>query len=116
MLLGGVVLGLVVGKPLGVILASMIALRTRIGLLPVGMTMRHIVVLGMVAGVGFTMSLFIAQLAFLDGPTLAVAKLGVLVASGAAAMIALIVGRLTLSRVADDAAATADEAESSNVL
>jgi NhaA family Na+:H+ antiporter len=107
-------LGLMVGKPVGVLLASWLALRMRVATLPAGMSLRHLVVLGVVAGVGFTMALFIAQLAFTDARLLAAAKLGVLVASGGAAICALVLGRLLLSPArAATGAATADEAETS---
>ncbi len=110
----GVTLGLVVGKPLGVLLASWLTLRLRLGTLPAGMTLRHLVVLGTVAGVGFTMALFIAPLAFVDLHLLAAAKLGVLAASAAAAVLALLFGRMLLAPVtAEGVAMTADEAESS---
>jgi NhaA family Na+:H+ antiporter len=110
----GVAVGLVVGKPVGVLLGCWLALRLRIAALPVGMSFRHLVVLGVVAGVGFTMALFIAQLAFVDVKLLAAAKIAVLVASGGAALGGLIVGRLLLAPVEiAAAAATADEAESS---
>lgn len=88
--------GLVVGKPVGILLACWLTLRLRIGVLPAGMTLRHLAVLGVVAGVGFTMALFIAQLAFADPRLLAAAKLGVLAASGGAALLALILGRTLL--------------------
>ncbi|MCC6406433.1 MAG: Na+/H+ antiporter NhaA [Planctomycetes bacterium] len=108
--------GLLVGKLLGVLVASWLTLRLRIGMLPVGVTFRHLVVLGVVAGVGFTMSLFIAQLAFTDAKLLAAAKLGVLAASGGAAVLGLVLGRLLLAPVpAAGVAPTADEAESSTV-
>jgi NhaA family Na+:H+ antiporter len=78
------------------------------------MTLRHLVVLGVVAGVGFTMALFIAQLAFTDARLLAAAKLGVLSTSGGATILGLGLGRALLSPVTTaDAAQTADEAESS---
>ncbi len=110
--LSGVILGLVVGKPVGVLLASALTLRLGVATLPAGMTYRHLVVLGAVAGVGFTMSLFVAQLAFSDLALLAAAKVGVLGASVAAAVLALVLGRTLLSPVmAPGAAATADEAE-----
>jgi NhaA family Na+:H+ antiporter len=110
----GVAIGLVVGKPVGVLFMSWLALRLRIGTLPAGMAVRHLVVLGVVAGVGFTMALFIAQLAFTDARLLAAAKLGVLAASGAAAVLGLVLGRLLLAPVtAAGAALTADEAEDS---
>ena len=109
----GVAVGLIVGKPIGVLLASWLTLRLRIGTLPAGMTLRHLVVLGVVAGVGFTMALFIAQLAFTDARLLAAAKLGVLAASGGAAILGLVLGRLLLAPVGTARAAqTADEAES----
>jgi NhaA family Na+:H+ antiporter len=71
-------------------------------------------VLGVVAGVGFTMALFIAQLAFADARLLAAAKIGVLVASGGAAICGLIIGRLLLSPMSTThTPANADEAEGS---
>lgn len=112
-----VVIGLVIGKPLGVLGASVLTLRLGIGRLPVGMKLPHLVVLGVVAGVGFTMALFIAQLAFADPQLLAAAKLGVLAASGAASVLGLVLGRMFLQPVeVPGAAVTADEAESSTAL
>jgi Na+:H+ antiporter, NhaA family len=110
-----VAVGLVVGKPIGVLIASWIMLRLKLGTLPLGMRLRHLVVLGVVAGVGFTMALFVAQLAFSEQRSLlAAAKLGVLVASGCAAILGLVLGRLLLAPVGKSGAAqTADEAESS---
>ncbi len=108
-----VAVGLMVGKPVGVLLASWLTLRFRIGALPAGMGVRHLIVLGVVAGVGFTMALFIAALAFTDARLLAAAKLGVLIASGGAAVLSLVLGRVLLSSVeVEGAAKTADEAES----
>jgi NhaA family Na+:H+ antiporter len=108
-----VAVGLIVGKPIGVLLASWVTLRLRIGSLPPGISLRNLVVLGVVAGVGFTMALFIAQLAFTD-KLLPAAKLGVLVASGGAAIFGILLGRLLLPPVgATCAAQTADKAESS---
>jgi len=91
-----VAIGLIVGKPVGVLLASWFALRLRIAALPAGMSLQYLVVLGVVAGVGFTMALFIAQLAFADARLLAAAKMGVLVASSGSAICAIILGRLLL--------------------
>lgn len=110
-----VIVGLVVGKPLGVLAISWIAVRSRVCTLPAGMTLRHLVVLGVVAGVGFTMALFIAALAFTDAQQLAAAKLGVLMASGGAAILALVLGRMLLAvpTASDGAAATAEAAEQS---
>jgi Na+:H+ antiporter, NhaA family len=71
------------------------------------------VVLGMVAGVGFTMSLFVAQLAFPTAALLQTAKLATIVGSGVAALLALGAARLLPSTVAAGAAATVEEAEQS---
>jgi NhaA family Na+:H+ antiporter len=78
----GVLLGLVVGKPLGVLLASWIALKTGIATLPEGATWRQIVGVSVLCGIGFTMSLFIGNLAFSGREEQLVAtKVGILVAS-----------------------------------
>lgn len=113
--LGGAAVGLVLGKPIGVLAASALTLRLGLATLPMGLSTRHLVVLGAVAGVGFTMSLFIAQLAFGDPILLAPAKLGILCASGVASAMALILGRALLPGASSviGAAVTADEAESS---
>jgi NhaA family Na+:H+ antiporter len=112
-----VAVGLVIGKPIGILCASWLVLRSGVGTLPMGVGMRHLIVLGAVAGVGFTMALFIAQLAFADPTLLAAAKLGVLGASGGAAVIGLILGRQLLPRrTMVGAARTADEAEGSTEL
>jgi len=106
--------GLVLGKPIGVLLASWLTLRLGLGTLPTGMSLRHVLVLGVVAGIGFTMALFIAQLAFIDPGLLAAAKLGVLVASAVAVVLGLALGRMVLQPVViPGTAETADEAESS---
>ncbi len=111
----GVVAGLVIGKPLGVLAACALAPRLGVAQLPRGVDIRGLVVVGMVAGVGFTMALFIAALAFPADPTLhGVAKLGVLVASAIAAIGAFAYGRLALPAAPSaGAAATAHEAEAS---
>jgi NhaA family Na+:H+ antiporter len=112
-----VAIGLVVGKPFGIVLVCLVTVRLGISRLPVGVTTAHLVVLGVVAGVGFTMALFIAQLAFVDQRLLAAAKMGILTASGAAGALALVLGRLFLSKThATNAAKTADDAEASSEL
>jgi len=115
--IAAVSLGLVLGKPIGVLVACSVVLRSRLATLPRGIGTAHLAVLGVVAGVGFTMALFVAQLAFVDSRLLAAAKLGILVASGGAAVISLVLGRLLLSTVeVPGAAQTADEAECSTAL
>jgi Na+:H+ antiporter, NhaA family len=112
--LSGVALGLLAGKPLGVLLACRVMLSLGLGALPRGIGWRHLPVLGVVAGIGFTMALFVAQLGFTDPALLSAAKLGVLAASAAAGVIGLALGRLTLgTATVAGAARTADEAERS---
>jgi NhaA family Na+:H+ antiporter len=90
----GIILGLVLGKPLGIVLASAVAVRTKVCELPQDLHWRHIVLLGCLGGIGFTMSIFIANLAFADSALLATAKSAVLVASTLAALVALVGGRV----------------------
>jgi NhaA family Na+:H+ antiporter len=77
----GVVLGLVIGKPLGVTLAALAVVRLGLGRLPDGVGTRHVLGVGAVAGIGFTVAIFIAELAFTDPAVVDLAKIGVLVAS-----------------------------------
>jgi NhaA family Na+:H+ antiporter len=81
----GVVLGLVVGKPLGIMTASALAVRLRLGVLPDGIRLRHLAGVSLIAGIGFTVSLFVADLAF-AGVLLGEAKVAILAASLVAAV------------------------------
>jgi len=90
----GVVVGLVVGKLVGISLATWIAVRTGLSRLPRGASWTHVVGLAAIAGIGFTVSLFITGLAFDDPVVIADAKLGILAASS----IAAIIGTLVLLR------------------
>lgn len=85
----GVVLALVLGKPLGVIGASWLAVRLGWCRLPPGVSWPGVCLVGLLAGIGFTMSIFIATLAFDEANLLNAAKLGVLLASLAAAVLGL---------------------------
>jgi len=90
----GVLLGLVLGKPIGIVLASWLTVRLGWCQLPPDATWRGVLVVGCLGGIGFTMSIFVANLAFESEPLLNAAKLGVLAGSGCAAVIGLIVGKL----------------------
>jgi Na+:H+ antiporter, NhaA family len=111
----GVTLGLVLGKPLGVLIVSFLCVKLGLASLPRGVSWGQTSVVGVVAGIGFTMAIFIAQLAFPGGGSvLEAAKLGILAASGFAAVAGLVLGRLVLPKqVAAEAAQTVAEAESS---
>ena len=80
-----IVLGLVVGKPIGMVGASALAVRLGIAVKPPGYSWRQLWGAGALAGIGFTMSLFIAGQAFPDPATFAAAKVAVFSASGIAA-------------------------------
>ncbi len=84
-----VILALVVGKPLGVILASGLLVKSKLCQLPDDVTWSGVILVGLLAGIGFTMSIFIAALAFDDASLLSAAKLSVLCASAAAAALGL---------------------------
>ncbi len=83
----GVAVGLVVGKLVGVSLFTWIGVKTKLSTLPRGATMTHVVGLAAVAGIGFTVSLFITGLAFDDRLLIDEAKIGILGASAVAAVI-----------------------------
>ena len=76
----GIVTGLVVGKIVGILGATALALRLRAGRLPPGVGTRHLVGAAALGGIGFTVSLFVADLS-LTGAGLAEAKIGILAAS-----------------------------------
>jgi NhaA family Na+:H+ antiporter len=82
----GVILGLVIGKPLGVTLFSWIAVKSGLARLPAFISWRQLFSASWLAGIGFTMSLFIAGAAFIDINLLNNAKIGILVASLVAAV------------------------------
>ena len=95
----GILLGLVVGKPAGIVLFSWFAVRAGLGALPSGVRMSHVLGIGMLGGIGFTMALFVGDLAFANDEDLAAAKLGILTASTLAALLGL--GVLARSGAAD---------------
>lgn len=89
---GGVTLGLMIGKPVGIFAVSWLAARSGLAALPAGVQWPQIGVVGIVGGIGFTMALFIAQLAFSPGPLLETAKLAILCGSGLAGILSLFAG------------------------
>lgn len=83
----GIILGLFVGKPLGIMVLCWLAVAMKIATLPLGVTWRHILGAGMLGGIGFTMAIFIANLAYASSQTtLEHAKLAILVASALSAI------------------------------
>ena len=91
----GVLLGLVVGKPLGIMTAVAVAVRLKIGALPAGVRLKHLSGISLIAGIGFTVSLFVADLSF-EGALLGEAKVAILTASALAAALGSLLVRLTV--------------------
>lgn len=89
----GILFGLAVGKPLGITLMSWIAVRLGIADMPGNITIHHIIGASFLAGIGFTMALFIANLAFIDESQLNAAKIGILAASALAGIAGYIILR-----------------------
>ncbi|MES1944543.1 Na+/H+ antiporter NhaA [Salinisphaera sp. PC39] len=87
----GVGLGLLVGKPLGIVACAWLAARLSRAKLPVGVTWPAMIGLGLLAGVGFTVALFLTSLAFSGQTLVAAARLGVMAGSFAAAIAGLAV-------------------------
>ncbi len=101
---GGVMLGLMLGKTLGIAGAAWLAARLGVARLPEGATWGMMVAIASIAGIGFTVSLFVAELAFPSGALQDSAKVGVLAAS----LVAAIIGGLGLRRACRPAAVPVD--------
>ncbi len=98
----GIFLGLVVGKPLGIFLLSYLVVRIGWGELPPGASWKALFGVACLGGIGFTMSIFIDNLAFGDPGFVATGKIAVLVASGTAALVGLLYMRILLKRRPED--------------
>ncbi len=90
----GVALGLLLGKPLGILFFSWLAVRLKLCDLPSGSSWSDVLGVGILAGIGFTMSMFITNLAYVDAARIANAKVGIFAAS----ILAGVIGYLLLSR------------------
>ena len=91
----GIILGLILGKTIGISFLTYLAVKLKLSTLPTRSTWKHIIGLGMLGGIGFTMSIFIALLSFDDPAVQSQAKFSILVAS----LIAGISGYLYLNRI-----------------
>jgi len=94
----GIVLGLFLGKQVGITLTSLVAVKTRQAELPPGVTLAQLYGASILGGIGFTMSIFVAGLAFEEGPLLAAAKLGILAASAISGVVGFVVLKVILAR------------------
>jgi NhaA family Na+:H+ antiporter len=90
----GVTLGLLLGKPLGIGLATFAAVKAKVAPLPRESTRSQVVGVAATGGIGFTVALFIAELAFTQHPTeLEEAKLGIVIGSALAALVGFLLLR-----------------------
>jgi NhaA family Na+:H+ antiporter len=94
----GIFFGLVIGKPLGVLIASLAAKRLKAAEFPEGVNKSSLLATGSAAGIGFTVAIFIANLAFDDAQTQDVAVLAVIVASATSALLSVILFRTLAKR------------------
>jgi NhaA family Na+:H+ antiporter len=94
----GILLGLVLGKPIGIVGAALLMRATGLARLPEGMDARSTIGLGLLCGIGFTMSLFIASLAYSDPVFYEEAVLGVLLASVVSAVLGYVWLRPALAK------------------
>lgn len=88
----GTLLGLIVGKPLGVLIFACLGERLHIAIKPTGLHYGHISAIGIIAGIGFTISMFVANLAYTTSEQIVLAKISILIAS----LIAIILGAIAL--------------------
>jgi NhaA family Na+:H+ antiporter len=105
----GIAAGLFLGKPVGIVGAAALGIGLKLASLPRRVTMLQIVGAGALAGIGFTMSLFIAELAFGAGPMLDSAKIAIYAASTASALAGYLVLRFACP--AGEATSTPAEGE-----
>ncbi|WP_185211491.1 Na+/H+ antiporter NhaA [Sphingobacterium mizutaii] len=89
----GISLGLLVGKPIGILLTSFLCTKAKLSSLPEGSSWKHIIGVGLLAGIGFTMSIFIAILSFSNPDHVSEAKLSILLTS----LLAGVFGYLALN-------------------
>lgn len=105
----GIILGLFLGKQLGIFSASWIAIRMRMASLPSGVGLGEIYGASILCGIGFTMSFFVANLAFRGSELMETAKLSILIGS----FLSLVAGFIVLYAVSSRTAGHSDQAESS---
>ena len=86
----GIFAGLMIGKPLGVIFFSFIAVTIGVSTLPRGLKWKHVVGVGFLAGIGFTMSIFITLLAYTDKTIITESKISILLASLSSGIIGFV--------------------------
>ncbi len=92
----GIILGLVVGKVVGIVGASWVMIKSGVSKLPTGSNWHHIIGVGMLAGIGFTVSIFVTELAFDQQQLIAVSKLSIFLASIVSGILGFVVVWVTI--------------------
>jgi NhaA family Na+:H+ antiporter len=100
----GVIAGLVIGKPVGIVLFSWLAVRLGIAIKPRAITWHHVAGVGVLGGIGFTISLFVSELAFRDHDVADAARVGILFGSITAGILGYFVLKAVLPPPRDGAA------------
>lgn len=95
----GIVLGLLIGKPVGIFLMSWLSVKSNLCQLPEGARWIQIIGVGLLAGIGFTMSIFIALLSFIHPEQIAVAKFSILTASTLAGALGFLLLKMTSKKI-----------------
>lgn len=94
----GIFFGLLLGKPIGIYLFSMLSVKCKLAILPEGVNRHQLLAMGILAGIGFTMSIFIDNLAFKDPSLVSTGKVAILITSATAAIVGYILFSRTASR------------------
>jgi NhaA family Na+:H+ antiporter len=92
----GIIFGLLAGKPVGIFLFSILGISIGCCVLPQGLKKRHLLVTGLLAGIGFTMSIFITLLAYNDPVIVTTSKVAIIIGSAASALLGYFGLRFTL--------------------
>lgn len=91
----GIVLGLLIGKPAGIFIFSFISIKMKLAARPTGVTWTQMASISILGGIGFTMSIFINNLAFSSGSLIDIGKISILIASASAALLGLLAMRVS---------------------
>ena len=103
----GIGLGLLIGKPAGIFIFSFMSIKMKLAARPTGVTWTQMASISILGGIGFTMSIFINNLAFSSGSLIDIGKISILIASASAALLGLLAMRVSCSGKAP--ALTAEE-------
>lgn len=98
----GIILGLFVGKQVGIFVVSWILIKVNIAQIPSGVNVKHIFGASVLGGIGFTMSIFVSSLAFVDETILSSAKISIITASILSAIVGIVIFKSITTESEDD--------------